>query len=357
MAISDQVNETQILVQDAQAFYAEFIADLPQLAVGFILLIICYFLSGPISRWLVTPLTYSHSSALIKLVVRRIISTIVILFGIYLFLRLANLSQFAIALLSGTGVAGLIIGFAFKDIAENFMSSLLLSIQKPFKLGEVIEVNGHLGVVKQVTARATTLIDFDGNHIQIPNATVYKNTIRNLTANPKTRGSFIVGIGYDNEPSLAQDIGLQELMNMDAILDDPEPQILVHELGSSTFNLKVYFWTDTHKYSLLKVRSLAIKNISSAFTAANISMPDDAREIIFPDGININSSSSGNQEHVGVTKVGEQMKTDELKNEERQTQAIVNDVAIEEDDLSSDNEDIRKQAAQARDPEQGQNIL
>jgi len=345
MTSDNPVSETQVLVQDMQTYYAEFIANLPQIGLGIVLLLSFYFLSAPISRWLVKPLTYANSSALIQLVVRRIISAIVTLFGFYLFLRLVGLSAFAIALLSGTGVAGLIIGFAFKDIAENFMSSLLLSIQKPFKLGEVIEVSGHLGVVKQVTARATTLVDFDGNHIQIPNATVYKNTIRNLTANPNTRGKFVIGIGYDNDPSVAQDIGLRVLTKMDVILAEPEPQVLVQELGSSTYNLAVYFWTNTHKHSLLKVRSLAIKNMIKAFSQANISMPDDAREIIFPEGITINKDTE--HQDSAANNTAEKQHTVEKTSED----------SPERDDLTSDNDDIRKQAAQARAPEQGDNIL
>ena len=98
--------------------------------------------------------------------------------------------------MSGTGLIGLILGFAFRDIAENFIASLLLSIQRPFKIDDVIEVEGRLGIVKKVTARATTLVDYDGNHIQIPNATVYKNIIKNLTAYPKMRGKVEIGIGY-----------------------------------------------------------------------------------------------------------------------------------------------------------------
>ena len=118
---------------------------------------------------------------------RRFISILIMLLGVYVFLRLAALTEFAVAVMSGTGLIGLILGFAFKDIAENFISSMLLSIQRPFKIDDVIEVDGRLGVVRKVTARATTLVDFDGNHIQIPNATVYKNVIKNFTANPKMR--------------------------------------------------------------------------------------------------------------------------------------------------------------------------
>lgn len=336
---------TQALLSDLHQYYVQIFEKLPQLGLGLALLLTSYFLAGPLSRLLVKPLTYAHTSTLIKVVIRRVISLVIILFGFYLFLKMAGLSTFAVAILSGTGVAGLIIGFAFKDIAENFMSSLLLSIQKPFKLGDVIEVSGYLGVVKQVTARATTLVDFDGNHTQIPNSVVYKNTIRNFTANPKSRGKFIIGIGYDADVDEAQHLGLKVLKDMDAILTDPEPQILVNELASSTVNLKIYFWTNTHEYSLLKVASLAMKKIVMAFDDAKISMPDDAREVIFPEGLPVNNSVEGVLNTTPETKP----RIDNNKTPKHREDY--------DDDLTSDDSDIREQAIAARNPEQGKNIL
>jgi len=350
------VNEATALLSDLQLSYIAFIEHLPQIGIGLLLLIIFYFLSGPLSRLIVRPMNYAQTSLLVRVVTRRIVSLLIILLGLYLFLRMAGLSAFAVAILSGTGVVGLIIGFAFKDIAENFMSSLLLSIQKPFRIGEVIEVEGNLGVVKQVTARATTLVDFDGNHIQVPNANVYKNTIRNFTANPQTRGKFLIGIGYDVDPSFAQKLGLEVLAKIEPILNDPEPQILVNDLGSSTLNLMVYYWTDTSKFSLLKVSSLAMKSIVKAFDNAGISMPDDAREVVFPDGVPVIQQQNKDQ---AEDQTGDNNSTSSASNANKKpTTHRAQTIKIDStEDLSSDDEDIRKQAAQARDPEQGNNIL
>ena len=165
--------ETNLIWQDMQNNWQLFLQKLPMIGLGLVIFILIFLLARPLSELLVRPISFVSTSQLIRLVTRRLISILFILFGFYLFLRFAGLSEFAVAVLSGTGVIGLIIGFAFKDIAENFISSLLLSIQKPFKIDDVIEVEGRIGVVKQVTARATTLVDFDGDHIQIPNATVY----------------------------------------------------------------------------------------------------------------------------------------------------------------------------------------
>jgi small-conductance mechanosensitive channel len=326
-----------------------FLQKLPMIGLGLVIFVLIFLLARPLSELLVRPISFVSTSQLIRLVTRRLISILFILFGFYLFLRFAGLSEFAVAVLSGTGVIGLIIGFAFKDIAENFISSLLLSIQKPFKIDDVIEVEGRIGVVKQVTARATTLVDFDGDHIQIPNATVYKNIIRNLTANPKSRGKFVIGIGYESSIVESQKIALAVLSNTEAVLQDPEPQVLVDVLASSTVNLKVYFWINTHNHSLLKVSSFLMRTIMREFEKHGISMPDDAREIIFPQGIVVHQAqpqtlSADLEPKVKYEKIVDDSALD-LQDDEQDA------------DLASDADDIRQQAKEARDPEKGQNIL
>tara|TARA_R110002167_G_scaffold61469_4_gene173325 strand:- start:248 stop:1432 length:1185 start_codon:yes stop_codon:yes gene_type:complete len=341
--------ETNLIWQDMQNNWQLFLQKLPMIGLGLVIFILIFLLARPLSELLVRPISFVSTSQLIRLVTRRLISILFILFGFYLFLRFAGLSEFAVAVLSGTGVIGLIIGFAFKDIAENFISSLLLSIQKPFKIDDVIEVEGRIGVVKQVTARATTLVDFDGDHIQIPNATVYKNIIRNLTANPKSRGKFVIGIGYESSIVESQKIALAVLSNTEAVLQDPEPQVLVDVLASSTVNLKVYFWINTHNHSLLKVSSFLMRTIMREFEKHGISMPDDAREIIFPQGIVVHQAapqtlSADLEPKVKYEKIVDDSALD-LQDDEQDA------------DLASDADDIRQQAKEARDPEKGQNIL
>jgi small-conductance mechanosensitive channel len=335
-------------IKEARHYWQNFTDSLPMLAIAIGVFLAVLLVARPLSELLVRPIKVLSASQLIQVVSRRLFHILIVLFGLYLFLRFAGLSDFAVAILSGTGVVGLIIGFAFRDIAENFISSLLLSVQKPFKIDDVIEVEGRLGVVKQVTARATTLVDFDGNHIQIPNSTVYKNVIRNLTANPKTRGNFVIGIGYDSSIVKAQRSAMKVLEKTEAVLSDPEPQVLVDVLASSTVNLKVYFWINTHRHSLLKVSSFLMRTIMREFEKQGISMPDDAREIIFPQGITLNhdnGKSDGVKQHEVLPADTKNKAYSDLEEKE------------EQEDLSSDAEDIRQQAKAARDPESGSNIL
>lgn len=319
---------------------------LPAILLGILAVTCCYFIARPLSYVLLKPLGYVSESRLLHLVVRRFISTLIILFGLYIFLRLAGLTEFAVAVMSGTGLLGLILGFAFKDIAENFISSLLLSVQRPFRIDDVIEVNGHLGVVKKVTARATTLVDFDGNHIQIPNATVYKNTIKNLTANPKMRGSFTLGIGYDNNIKQAQQLALTVISNQKAVLNDPVPQVLINDLGSATLNFTIYFWVNSEEHSVLKVASQLMRELVNEFTDHGISMPDDARERIL-----LNSQGEDLYPAKRESQQTEKVPTPPKKPHTSQV------TASSVDDISSDTDEIREQAEKSRDPEQGSNII
>ena len=395
-------------LSNAQSLLAElwnnFVYRLPGLALGVVVMLVFILLAPYVAKVLVKPLTRTTTSPLLRSVIQRSVSLVLILLGIYLFLFLAGLTGFAIAVVSGTGVVGLILGFAFRDIAENFISSLLLTIQRPFKIGDIVQVNDFTGIIQKVTARATTLVDFDGNHIQIPNATIYKGVIKNLTANPLMRGQFVVGVGYDADIQHAQQMAREITIGQENVLRDPEPQILIDELGSSTYNLKVYFWVDVEKTSVVKMSSVLMRNITLAFLEAGISMPDDAREIIFPQGLTVKGANTAriegiNEENEQTEKTASQLTSQsdannqlgneiaKPKNDKRdknvddktrgaiainadadnerkdkqnsKTSAAKNLVKAQqgEDDVTSDAHEIREQARNSRDPEAGENIL
>ncbi|AMJ86463.1 mechanosensitive ion channel family protein [Alteromonas sp. Mac1] len=372
-----------------------FLYRLPGLGVGLLIMALFIIAAGPLSRLLLKPFSFSSLTPLIKSVAQRSISLVIILLGVYLFLFMAGLTGFAVAVISGTGVVGLILGFAFRDIAENFISSLLLTIQRPFRIGDIVEINEFTGIIQKVTSRATTMVDFDGNHIQIPNATIYKGVIKNLTANPLMRGHFIVGVGYDADVRNAQNLAVEIISSHAKVLKDPEPQVLIDNLGASTYNLKVYFWVNVEDTSVLKMSSLLMRQIVGRFTEENISMPDDARERVFPDGLAIVSNQSVSKEDSadetsGFTSLNKpfcESKNTELSGNKKpalalagkpaentpyssnftgsksQTSTLDNSASSalenenENEDVSSEAEDIREQAKKARDPESGENIL
>lgn len=262
-----------------------FLRLLPLIVVALVVIVISWILAkltvyllrrGPLGRSL------SH---LLREVMARAGGMLVMLVGLYLVLRIAGLTQLALTLVGGTGLIGLVLGIAFRDITENFLASVFLSLQQPFREGDLVEVAGVTGFVQRLTSRTTVLMTLDGNQVQVPNSTVFKSTIRNFTSNPNRREDFMVGIGYDDSITLAQEVALKVLADHPAILDEPEPLVLVENLGASTVNLRVYFWLDGTLHSWAKVKSSVIRHVKRAFQQSGISLPDEAREVTFPNGV------------------------------------------------------------------------
>ncbi|WP_353646938.1 mechanosensitive ion channel domain-containing protein [Mesorhizobium sp. WSM2239] len=136
-----------------------------------------------------------------------------------------------------------------------------------------------------MNTRSTVLLTIDGNHVQIPNATIFKSTIMNYTAAPARWVTAEVGIGYDASISDAQRLIAEVLRGHDAILNEPPPMVLVDALGAATVNLKAHFWIDGRTLSPHRVRSSALRLIKRVLVEHDVSMPDEAREVIFPQGV------------------------------------------------------------------------
>ncbi|WP_425098926.1 mechanosensitive ion channel domain-containing protein [Tropicibacter sp. S64] len=261
------------------------VAAAPSVLVAVLILPLAFFLSSVVARLAGWALSDRIKTPILRDITVRMIALPVFLIGLYIVLQVAGLTKLAVSLIGGAGIFGIVIGFAFRDIAENFLASLLLSLRQPFRRGDFVAVAGYQGVVHSMNTRSTVLVSPEGNHIQIPNASVFKSTIENFTASATRRGSFQVGIGYDGAISEAQDIILAVLIGHEAVLTDPEPMVLADGLGDSTVNICVYYWFDGTKVSSLKLRSSLIRRVKKALMEAGVSMPDPAREIIFPQGL------------------------------------------------------------------------
>ena len=267
--------------------WRDLLRSLPLLFLGLIILALSVGAGKLAARRSRTVLHGRIQARLLRNVIAGGIGAMVILVGTYIVLRVSGLTQLALTVVGGTGLVGLAVGIAFRDITENFLASVFLSMQRPFETGDLVEISGVTGYVQQLNVRTTILMDFDGNLVQIPNATVYRTNLRNFTTNTSRRDHFDVGIGYDDEISEAQEVALKVLAEHPAVLGDPEPLVLVDGLGKATVNLRVYFWINGREHSWLKVRSSVIRLVKRAFQNHGISMPDEAREVVFPQGIPI----------------------------------------------------------------------
>jgi len=178
--------------------YRDFVASTPFIVLGIIILFFSAVAGFLVSRGLRIFLAKRIRARLLRGLVSRAAGVAVFLIGAYVVLRVAGLTQLALTIVGGTGLIGLAVGIAFRDITENYLASIFLSIQRPFETGDLIQIVAITGFVQQLNVRTTVLMSLDGNIVQIPNSAVYKNNIINYTANPARQDSFTVGIGYDD---------------------------------------------------------------------------------------------------------------------------------------------------------------
>lgn len=325
-----------------------FLRSIPIIGFSLLILFFAWIFARMITRASGNYLKKRNLNILMRNVVSRTIGVLVFIIGVYLIFQVAGWTNIAFTILGGTGLLGLILGIAFRDITENFLASIFLSVQNPFNVGDLVEINGILGFVQRMTTRTTILMTLAGNHVQIPNAMVYQSIIHNYTSNPNRRIDFMIGIGYDDSISVAQEIVNNVLNAHPAVLNDPEHLVLVDGLGSATVNLQIYFWLDGSQHSWLKVKSSVIRLVKRAIEDAGISMPDEAREMIFPQGVPVNVITMENK---GQVEAVPQIKSPQVSDESEQVSTSA------EGDLSSEATIIETQARQSRSPETDENLL
>ena len=343
-------------VNELRSLWRGFVASLPILLFAILILIVAW-LAAKLAGWLARrALRNRVASPLLRNVLATVVFSVpIFLVGLYLVLQISGLTRLALTVIGGTGLAGLIVGIGFRDIMENFLASILISTRSPFHTGDRIQVAEYIGIVQQVTTRGTILMMLDGNHVQIPNSTVYKSNIVNFTANPLLRLDFNIGIGYEDSVPEAQAAIREVLRTHPALLSDPEPLVLVDSLGSSSVNLRIFFWINGHEHDALKVKSAIIRLVKRAMKEGQFTMPDEAREVIFPQGVPIRSvdgsvPSSAPEERYGL---GDAQRPAHLP-----ATAEPEPLSTEsEGELSSEDDQLREQAREAPSPEGEENLL
>ena len=178
-------------------------------------------------------------------------------------------------LLAGLGFFSVAVGFAFQDILENTLAGVLLLFRQPFRSGDQIEVKDQAGTVEAISIRETRIRTYDGELVLIPNRDVYKSVIRVQTHFAQRRMEFVVGVAYESDPAQAIDVIVSALAGVEGVAADPAPEALACELGSSTVDIRVWFWADPRQHDALITSSAAIVAVKAALDGAGIELPSD----------------------------------------------------------------------------------
>ncbi len=297
----------------------DWIAYLPVIPVALALLLFFALLAWLLGK-LSWPYTHFTRNPFLQDIIRRVTQSAVLLVGVLLALEILDAMALVGGVLGAAGVAGIAIGFAFKDLIENYIASVLLSLRQPFRPKDHVVIDGYEGLVTAMNSRSTVLTTFDGNVVRIPNAVVFKTTLINYTSDRRRRFKFSAGVGYDVNLPQAIEIGVETLLNTQGVMSEPKPQAVVSKLGDSSITVDLYAWVDQDESDFFKVRSNAMQNVKAQFDKFNIDMPEPIYKIRFegdqPSAITQSTPAaepSVRSEHADETATGDVRRDDTIE--------------------------------------------
>lgn len=233
------------VLHNVESYYYKLISLTPKLIMAVVVLVACWFIASRLRTFANNRLEKKMHDPLLANFIANMLKALCIIFGILLVFRIIGLTGMAATLLAGAGISAFIIGFALKDIGENFLAGILLAFKRPFTVGEIIESNGVKGKVITLNLRDTQ-IKSDGKDIFIPNALLIKNTLINFNRGGYLLQDFAVGIEFGDDYDKALDIVKTVLDSVTEVSDaDYSNTVVVTGISGSTVQLGIRYWVKT----------------------------------------------------------------------------------------------------------------
>jgi len=202
-------------------------------------------------------------------------------------------------MLTALGLGSVAIGFAFKDVFENFLAGILILFREPFRLGDYVECGSIEGQVEEITIRDTHIRQTDGQRVVMPNALLFKEPVTVRTDKDLRRTTITCGVAYGEEVDLAREVITRAVKHVDTVRNDVrDVQIFAKEFNSSSIDFEVTWWTGSRPIDIRVSRDQVVAAVKRALDDAGIEIPFPYRTLTFkgppPDGLG--QQRSGHQE-------------------------------------------------------------
>jgi small-conductance mechanosensitive channel len=260
-----------------------FVATLPRLVLAVVLVAAFYGIGKGVRALVRRNAQRRGEQRTLELAIGRLAQAAILLVGVLVAVTAAFPSFTPANLISTLGIGGVAIGFAFKDIFQNFLAGILILVTRPFGVGDQIRFKDYEGTVEDIQTRATYLKTYDGRRVIIPNGELYTNSVTVNTAFPQRRWQYDIGIGYGDDVEAARRIIQDVLDRADDVAPDPKADVIVVDLAESAVNLRARWWTTSRIADGLNAQDRVLTRVKQALTAAGIDLPFPTRQVLFHD--------------------------------------------------------------------------
>ena len=260
-----------------------FLARLPYILIGAVVFVVFLVVARLIKRALIAAGHRTRLDVTLADLLGRIASAVTTIIGLFVAAVVIFPTFRPGDLIAGLGITSVAIGFAFKDVLQNFFAGILILWRRPFVVGDQISALGYEGTVEEINVRSTRLKTYDGERAVLPNGDVYTSAVLVRTAYDRRRVRFTVGVGYPDSIEDARATIRRVLDETEGVLKDPGPWVYVAELAPSSVNFDVYFWVESPQANLLAVRDRVATGVKLALDEAGIDMPFPHTVVLFHD--------------------------------------------------------------------------
>lgn len=269
------------LVDKLEGWLEALILLLPNLVVAILIVVATVFVARLVRRGVKSVLNRTSSYEQVNRLLATIVYVIVFAVGTFIALGIVGADKAVTSLLAGAGILGLALGFAFQDLAANFIAGVLLSIRRPFVEGDLIETSDYMGTVVEVNLRSTRIRTFQGQIAIIPNASVFQNPVENYSTGHR-RVDLSCGVAYGDDLEQARTLALDAVKGLDFVDTDRPVDLYFNEFGDSSINFVLRYWIDFRgQTDFLTAQSEGIIAVKKAFDEGGITIPFPIRTLDF----------------------------------------------------------------------------
>ncbi|CAN5602491.1 mechanosensitive ion channel family protein [soil metagenome] len=276
--------DLDVMLNSVASLVSSFLKQLPYIVVGLIVFLLFWYFAHVVRR--VTQgiaKRSTHIDDMLADLFGRIGSALFTILGVFVAAVIIFPTFKPGDLIAGLGITSIAVGFAFKDVLQNFFAGILILWRRPFVVGDQIRVKEYEGTVEEITVRSTRLKTYDGERAIMPNGDVYTSAVLVRTAYQTRRVRFMVGIGYLDDIEKGRQTIRRVLDKTEGVLKNPGPWIYISELAPSSVNFTVYFWTDSQQANVLMISDKVATGIKYALDEAGIDMPYPHTVVLFHD--------------------------------------------------------------------------
>lgn len=293
-----------VVFEKVESWIDGFIAMIPNMIVAVLTFIIFLLLAKYGSKIAIKIFSKTSNNTALKNLLSTVVHWSILGLGVFIILGILGLEKAVTSLLAGVGVVGLALGFAFQDIAANFVSGIILAFRKPYRIGDVIEINDVMGKVLRTNLRVTVMETFQGQEVFIPNKELLQGNIVNYSSLTHRQIIIACGISYAEDLEEVESVVRKAILELEGLIRKDDLIFDYEEFGGSSINFYVRFWIEyPGEPGYLGMKSKAIKAIKKSFDQNNITIPFPIRTLDF--GIEGGKTLSEMEIHQAVQDAGQ----------------------------------------------------